>query len=127
MLKNRSCFTEFDKNTDRFECIGNTSATIRFLEYPANEVPGVPKNCICSVDKKLIPLTYISNTNVVELKFNVVDMTAAEDFDSLLFEGNWKAIQAPQCTKEMRYQGPSGIIIFSHPPTAEEVCNIHKC
>lgn len=58
---------------------------------------------------------------MVELKFNVVDMTAAEDFESLLFEGNWKAIQAPQCTKEMRYQGPSGIIIFSYPQPAEEV------
>lgn len=124
ILKNRNCYTEIDKNTDRLECVGNTSATLRFLEHPWNDVPGIRKNCICAVDKnKVIPFTYISNSNVVELKFNVLDMSSSEDFDSLLFEGYWRPIQAPKCTKEMRYQGPSGKIILSHPPmTPEEVC-----
>ncbi|XP_074031451.1 uncharacterized protein [Leptinotarsa decemlineata] len=120
-IRNRNCQTRISKDTNRLECFGNTSATLRFYEVPWMDVPGIPKDCLCSVDKnKLIPFTFTSTSNVVELRFNVLTMNASDDSETLFFEGTWKFIKTPGCTKNMRLSGPSGTIIFAYPVPEDE-------
>ncbi|CAH1119115.1 unnamed protein product, partial [Phaedon cochleariae] len=120
-IKHRACQTVISKDTNRLDCLGNSSATLRFYELPWADVPGVPRDCLCAVDKdKLIPFTYVSTTNVVELRFNVIGMNASDDFDSLFFEGSWKFIKTPGCERDLRLRGPSGEVVFSYPPPPEQ-------
>ncbi|XP_056645743.1 uncharacterized protein LOC130450988 [Diorhabda sublineata] len=122
IVKNRRCETVISRDTNQLECFGNTSATLRFYEVPWNDVPGVPKDCLCTVDKsRLIPFTYFSTSNVVELRFNVMGMNASDDFDTLLFEGHWKYIKTPGCRKNLRYRGASGEIAFHYPTSFDGI------
>lgn len=122
IVKNRHCNTIISKDTNQLECFGNTSATLRFYEIPWNDVPGVPKDCLCDVDKnRLIPFTYFSTSNVVELRFNVFGMNASDDFNTLFFEGNWKYIKTPGCKKNLRYRGANGEVAFSYPTPYDQV------
>ncbi|KAL1491919.1 hypothetical protein ABEB36_012439 [Hypothenemus hampei] len=45
-IKNKHCDTELNQDTERLECIGNISATLRFFEVPWNDVPGLPRKDI---------------------------------------------------------------------------------
>ncbi|CAH1100889.1 unnamed protein product [Psylliodes chrysocephalus] len=122
IVKNRHCNTIISKDTNQLECFGNTSATLRFYEIPWNDVPGVPKDCLCDVDKnRLIPFTYFSTSNVVELRFNVFGMNASDDFNTLFFEGNWKYIKTPGCKKNLRYRGANGEVAFSYPTPYDQL------
>ncbi|XP_023310248.1 uncharacterized protein LOC108907793 [Anoplophora glabripennis] len=124
VIKNRDCETRVSKNTDRLECFGNMSATLRFFELPWADVPGVPRDCLCAVDKdKLMPFTYVSASNVVELRFDVTGMNASDDFSTLFFEGSWKTIKTPVCSRNLRLRGPSGELLFVYPtPPSEANC-----
>lgn len=116
IIKDRSCRTILSQDADRFYCLGNTSATLRFFEVPWNDVPAVPKDCLCSgEDERQLPFNYISSTNVVELRFDVFSMNSSDDFTTLFFEGTWKFIRAPVCKRNLRMQGPSGEIAFHYP------------
>lgn len=122
VIKNRNCVTKISKDTDRLECYGNRSATVRFFEVPWNDIPGVPRDCLCSIDKdRLLPFTYISTTNVVELRFDVTGMNASDDFSTLYFEGSWKFIRTPVCTRNLRVRGASGEVSFNYPALPEDV------
>ncbi|KAJ8915070.1 hypothetical protein NQ315_014325 [Exocentrus adspersus] len=108
IVKNRNCETRVSQDTDRLECLGNSSATLRFYELPWNDVPGVPRDCLCAVDRdKLMPFTYVSSSNVVELS-------------TLFFDGSWKIIRTPLCSRNLRYRGPSGQVIFAYPTPSDE-------
>ncbi|CAG9759748.1 unnamed protein product [Ceutorhynchus assimilis] len=121
-IRNRNCNTKLNKDTDTLECVGNITATLRFFEVPWIDVPGIPRDCLCDVDKNLLlPYTYISSANVVELKFDVSSMNASDDFNSLFFEGNWKFIRTPACELNLRKTGPNGELIFKHPSEDKEL------
>ncbi|XP_066247763.1 uncharacterized protein [Euwallacea similis] len=121
-IKNRNCDTQLNGDTERLECIGNITATLRFFEVPWSDVPGIPRDCLCGVDKnKLLPYTYISSSNVVELRFDVTGMNASDDFGSLFFEGHWKFIRTPLCELNLRKTGPNGELVFKYPPEGVEV------
>ncbi|KAG5885527.1 hypothetical protein JTB14_022016 [Gonioctena quinquepunctata] len=121
-IKRHNCETKINQDTNRLECFGNTTATLRFYELPWTDVPGIPKDCLCAVDKdRFIPFTFVSTSNVVELRFNVIGMNASDDFETLFFEGSWKYIKTPACSKNMRLSGPSGALVFTYPPSVEEV------
>ncbi|XP_022909988.1 uncharacterized protein [Onthophagus taurus] len=122
VIKNRSCKTRFSQDTDRFQCYGNTTATIRFFDIPWSDVPGVPRDCLCSDDQSDQPYTYVSTSNIVELRFNVINMNASDDYTTLFFEGSWKFIRTPECTLNMKKNGPSGEILLKHPTeNADEI------
>lgn len=125
-IKNRHCTTKVSKDTDRLECSGNETATVRLFEVPWSDVPGVPKDCLCAVDKdRLMPFTYVSTSNIVELHFDVTGMNSTDDFTTLSFEGTWVFIKTPICTNNLRMKGPSGEVLFNYPSkSAEEVRNI---
>lgn len=99
------------------------SAALRFYDVPWNDVSPVPHDCLCSVDETArLPFTYVSTSNVVELRFDVIGMNSTDDFTTLFFEGTWKFIRTPACKMKLRLQGPSGEIVFQHPPpTPQEV------
>lgn len=120
-IKNRNCKTKISKDTDRLECTGNTTATVRLFEIPWADVAGVPKDCLCSVDKdKLMPFTYVSTSSVVELRFDVTGMNASDDFNTLSFEGSWKIVKTPLCSRDLRMRGPSGELLFNYPHESSE-------
>nr|CAH7729401.1 unnamed protein product [Callosobruchus chinensis] len=107
----------------RLECVGEMtpSATVSLHEKPWPDVPPVERHCLCHVrSQTLLPFTYVSASNVVEIRFNVVGMNASDDFDTLSFEGSWKFIKTPSCSKDLRYKGASGQLIFTHPPHHSE-------
>ncbi|XP_044271339.1 uncharacterized protein LOC123015593 [Tribolium madens] len=123
-IKNRDCKTKLSKDTDRLECFGNTTATVRLFEIPWMDVPGVPRDCLCSLDKdKLLPFSYVSTSNVVELRFDVTGMNASDDFTTLSFEGTWKLIQTPVCPSNLRMKGPSGELAFIYPNKSPQETN----
>ncbi|KAJ8974832.1 hypothetical protein NQ317_019499, partial [Molorchus minor] len=103
IVKNRDCKTGISKDTDRLECVGNTMATLRFFEVPWLDVPGVPKG---------LP--------VLQLRFDVTGMNASDDFNTLFFEGTWKFIRTPVCSRNLRYQGASGEVHFEYPTPPHE-------
>ncbi|KAK9889675.1 hypothetical protein WA026_007054 [Henosepilachna vigintioctopunctata] len=124
IIKNRNCATRVSKDTDRLVCDGNTAAAIRIFEIPWSDVPGIPKDCLCAVDKdKYMPFTYVSTSNVVELRFDVIGMNAADDFTTLFFEGTWKFIKTPRCKKDFRMQGANGEVAFKYPNRASDESN----
>lgn len=120
MLK-RHCDTLLNRDTERLECSGNVTATLRFFELPWEDVPPIPRDCLCGVDKdRLLPFTYVSSSRVVELRFDVTEMNASDDFNSLFFEGSWKVIRTPACGAELRRSAPNGVLTFSFPSQGAE-------
>ncbi|XP_050310643.1 uncharacterized protein LOC126746434 [Anthonomus grandis grandis] len=122
LIKHRRCTTSRNPETERLECDGDIGATLRFFEVPWIDVPGVPRDCLCGLNKdKLLPFTYVSSSNVVELRFDVTNMNASDDFNSLYFEGVWKYIRTPTCDLNLRKSGPNGELVFSFPPEGSEI------
>lgn len=134
----RVCHTTSSADTGRYRCTGNTSATLRIYEVPWADVPGVPRDCFCSSDasnisnsgtgptpapnqQPLMPFTYVSTSQVVELRFQVTHMNATDDYDSLYFEGFVKFVRMPLCAKNTRRMGPSGEILFQAPGKIDQV------
>lgn len=126
IIKGRHCQTVRDPDMKRFQCHGNASAALRFYEVPGDDAPAVPRDCFCSTgETQQLPFTYVSSSNVAELRFDVTGMNATDDFTTLFFEGTWKFIRTPTCKKNMRIQGPSGALAFYYPSeTADEVSEI---
>lgn len=128
IIKNRNCETRVSRDTGRLMCDGNTTAAIRIFEIPWLEVPGVPRDCLCSVDKdKFMPFTYVSTTNVIELRFDVTGMNATDDFTTLFFEGTWKFIRTPTCGRDYRMKGPNGEVSFSYPSETPDQVRLKNC
>ncbi|KAL3267780.1 hypothetical protein HHI36_006909 [Cryptolaemus montrouzieri] len=124
IIKNRNCRTTVSKDTDRLVCDGSSSAAIRIFEIPWPDVPGVPRDCLCSMDKdKFMPFTYVSSTNVIELRFDVTGMNATDDFTTLFFEGTWKFIRTPTCKRNLKMRGANGEVTFSHPSETPDELN----
>ncbi|KAH1003364.1 hypothetical protein HUJ05_011289 [Dendroctonus ponderosae] len=120
-MMNRRCATLLNPDTERLECAGNVTATLRFFEVPWADVPPIPRDCLCGVDKdKLLPYTYVSSSRVVELRFDVTSMNASDDFSSLFFEGSWRVIRTPVCALGLRRSGPNGQLTFHHPALGAE-------
>lgn len=117
IIKGRQCKTYKDPDAGRLQCSGNVTAALRFFEAPWNDVPPVPKDCLCAISdaQQLLPFTYVSTSNVAELRFDVIGMNATDDFTTLFFEGTWKFVRTPMCKRNMRLQGPSGEIAFRYP------------
>ncbi|XP_030765063.1 uncharacterized protein LOC115889262 [Sitophilus oryzae] len=121
-IRNRNCDTRVSRDIERVECVGNVSATIRLFEVPWNDVPPTPRDCLCGVDKtRLLPYTYISSSNIVELRFDVTGMNSSDDLSTLFFEGSWKFIRTPTCELDLRNRGANGELIFTHPAERREV------
>lgn len=112
VIKGRDCHTSLNSNTDRLHCYGNTSATLRIYEVPWRDVPPVPRDCICSRESVILPFTYVSTSQIVELRFDIKDMSSTDDFESLYFEGSWKIIRMPVCSRKQRKSAASGAITF---------------
>lgn len=125
VIKNRNCRSLISPDTDRYQCYGNTSATVRLFDIPWPDVPGVPRDCFCSVENTPgQQFVFLSTSNVVELRFNVMGMNASDDFTTLFFEGTWKFVRAPMCTMDLRKGGASGEIVLHHPvENTDEVSN----
>lgn len=125
MVKGRDCRTGLNTNTDRLHCYGNTSATLRIYEVPWLDVSPVPRDCLCGTDSEMLPFTYVSTSQIVELRFDVREMSPSDDFDMLFFEGSWKVVRMPGCTKKLRKNAPNGVISFySQSKSAEEVSRL---
>lgn len=116
VVKGRKCKTRLDPFAERLQCFGNTTATLRFYDVPWNDVPPVPRDCLCGGDDgNHLPFTYISTSNIVEVRFDVTNMNATDDYNSLFFSGTWKFIKTPSCGKDLKLSGPSGEINYDHP------------
>lgn len=122
IVRGRDCRTSLNPNTDRLHCYGNTSATLRIYEVPWGDVPPVPRDCLCSRESDILPFTYVSTSQIIEVRFEVTGMSATDDFDSLFFEGTWRVIRMPTCSKKLRKSAPSGSVTFyAQSKSAEEV------
>lgn len=125
IIKGRSCETRFSKDLERYQCFGNATASVRAFNVPWNDAPGAPRDCFCSgggMKDAMMPFSFVSTANVVELRFDVINMNASDDFTTLFFEGTWKFIRAPTCRSNLRLHGASGEITFTHPAeTANDV------
>ncbi|XP_045473238.1 uncharacterized protein LOC123679795 [Harmonia axyridis] len=124
VFKNRNCVTKVSRDTGRLMCEGNATAAVRIFEIAWLDVPGVPRDCLCSVDKdKFMPFTYVSTTNVIELRFDVTGMNATDDFTTLFFEGTWKFIRTPTCSRDFRMKGANGEVSFNYPSNTPDQLN----
>lgn len=89
---------------------------MRIFDIPWPDIPGVPRDCFCSTENEAGQhFVFLSTSNIVELRFNVIGMNASDDFTTLFFEGTWKFVRAPICTMDLRKSGASGEIILHHP------------
>ncbi|KAI4460830.1 cubilin [Holotrichia oblita] len=102
VIKNRDCRSRISPDTDRYQCYGNTSATVRIFDIPWPDVPGVPRDCFCSTENEAGQhFVFLSTSNIVELRFNVIGMNASDDFTTLFFEGTWKFINCENYPRVM--------------------------
>lgn len=121
----RLCKTREDIDQGRFQCFGNTTATVQFYELPWSGDGGtaVPRDCLCADESGIVPFTFISTAHIVELRFNVLWMNSTDDFTTMFFDGSWEFIKKPVCSKNLRKFGASGDIYFRSPSrTPDEVC-----
>lgn len=134
------CHTTASADTARYRCTGNTSATVRVYEVPWADVPPVPRDCFCSSEASnmtagaappatlppLMPYTYVSTSQVVEIRFEVTHMNATDDYDSLFFEGFVRFVRMPLCAKNTRRMGPSGEIVFEGRERTQDQVRYHN-
>jgi hypothetical protein len=82
----------------------------------------IARDCLCSNADPELPFVYTSKSHVLELQFNVFNMTVTDDYRLLGFEGTWEFIRKPLCTRKQKLSGPSGEIPFMSPNrTPDEV------
>lgn len=130
MLTNRQrCKTLLNPLLSQLNCEGNAAAaSMRIYDVPWKEAPAYMRDCICGIPDKHLPYTYVSTSNVVEIRFDARDMDAGDDYGNLNFEGTWQFVKMPSCAGPgMRKMGASGEVGFVYPSenANEVVCEKH--
>lgn len=126
--KRKRCLTRDSARTNRLACLGRPKAALKVYEVPWPGAPGLPRDCLCSSPPGLLPFVFVSNSHVVEVRFEAVNMSATDDFKNMFFEATYEFIKTSVCTKSQKISGASGEInlrLPSHIP--DEVSNfIHS-
>ncbi|XP_034840103.1 uncharacterized protein [Maniola hyperantus] len=108
----RLCRSVHSAHSPWFRCGGNPTAAVRIFERPWRDSgPGVPRDCLCS---DVSDYEFTSTSMVAELKFDVVNMSAVDDFRSFGFEASVEFIRLESvCESTHRVYGASGELKLS--------------
>ncbi|XP_072943885.1 uncharacterized protein [Epargyreus clarus] len=108
----RLCRSVHSAHSPWFRCGGDPTAAVRIFDRPwKNKGPGVPRDCLCS---DVGDYEFTSSSSVAELKFDVVNMTAVDDFRSFGFEASVEFVRLEAvCESSHRVYGPSGELRLS--------------
>ncbi|XP_034948578.1 uncharacterized protein [Chelonus insularis] len=112
-----NCISELDPHSGRPRCLadaGTRDANLNLYEVPWRDVK-LPRACLCDNTSHL-PLTYISVSKALELKFTVSEQAPYEDFETLFFYANFELIRVPECPRKQRLRGEGGELKFTAPP-----------
>ncbi|XP_041977811.1 uncharacterized protein LOC121732087 [Aricia agestis] len=103
----RLCRTVHSAHSPWYRCAGDPTAAVRIFEKPWKDSgPGVPRDCLCS---DVGDYEFTSRTQIVELKFDVVNMTAADDFRAFGFDASVEFVRLDSpCEGSHRVYGSSG-------------------
>ncbi|XP_013139476.1 PREDICTED: uncharacterized protein LOC106104080 [Papilio polytes] len=118
----RLCRSVHSAHSPWYRCGGDPTAALRVFERPwRDNGPRVPRDCLCS---DVGDYEFISKTTVAELKFDVVNMTATDDFRSFGFEATVEFVrQEILCENTHRAFGASGELrLMSSPNTELDRC-----
>ncbi|GBP31499.1 hypothetical protein EVAR_84609_1 [Eumeta japonica] len=116
---NRLCRSVHSAHSPWFRCAGDPTAAVRIFSRPWKDSgPGIPQDCLCS---DVADFEFTSTSPTVELKFDVVNMTAADDFRSFGFEASVEFVRYDDpCERTHKIHGASGELRFaSRSPLSE--------
>ena len=100
------CETVRDESLDRYQCRyhGRARSELRLAEVPW---PGVRvwRDCVCADRNTAEPIVVESTSSVLELQYDVFNMTADEDFYSYSFIAKYEFLRKTACKTETRING----------------------
>ena len=108
-----TCATEADLHTGRARCSPSELADPqgRFGELKIFDIPHgdvrIPLGCFCDNTSSLYntPITFLSNSRVLEVSFTVTKLNLSEDFADIYFHASYEMVPVPECRKELRLRG----------------------
>ncbi|XP_045485141.1 uncharacterized protein LOC110995642 [Pieris rapae] len=105
------CRSVHSAHSPWFRCGGEVTAAVRVFDRPWKDSgPGVLRDCLCS---DVFDYEFTSTSTVAELKFDVVNMTAMDDFRSFGFEASVEFVRVEShCEATHRVHGPSGELLL---------------
>ncbi|XP_050664549.1 uncharacterized protein LOC126965122 [Leptidea sinapis] len=115
----RLCRSVSSAHSPWYRCGGEPTAAVRVFDRPWRDSgPGVLRDCLCS---DVIDYEFTSSSTIAELKFDVVNMSALDDFRSFGFEASVEFIRVEAtCEGTHRVNGPSGeLLLYSHSSVLE--------
>ncbi|XP_011559939.3 uncharacterized protein LOC105390349 [Plutella xylostella] len=117
----RLCRSVHSSHSPWFRCAGDPTAAVRIFDKPwKNSGPGIPRDCLCS---EIEEYEFTSTASVAELKFDVVNMSATDDFRSFGFEASVEFVRLDticENTRVHKVHGASGELRFvSRSPMSE--------
>ncbi|XP_035784702.1 uncharacterized protein LOC118462806 [Anopheles albimanus] len=110
-----SCATESDGHTGRARCSypeaepDSRTGELSIYDVPYPDVR-IPLGCFCdntSISSNA-PLTFISNSRILELTFDVTRLNISEDFADVYFHASYDFIRVPECRRRLRLRGSGG-------------------
>ncbi|XP_037073714.1 uncharacterized protein LOC119094908 [Pollicipes pollicipes] len=118
------CETVRDERLQRYRCRyhGGARSELRLAEVPW---PGVRvwRDCVCADRTTGTPIVVESTASVLELRYDVFNMTAAEDFYSYSFIAKYEFLRKTACKTETRINGSSGAMNLERREESEGRCD----
>ncbi|XP_028030461.1 uncharacterized protein LOC114243244 [Bombyx mandarina] len=108
----RLCRSVHSAHAPWYRCAGDLTAAVRIFDRPWKNIgSGIPRDCLCS---DVGDYEFVSSSTVAELKFDVVNMTATDDFRSFGFEASVEFVRYDSvCESTHRVYGASGELRLS--------------
>ncbi|XP_055843991.1 uncharacterized protein LOC129910587 [Episyrphus balteatus] len=120
-----ACTTDSDLHTGRPKC-NQIDPDGRITELKLYDVPfrdvKIPLGCFCDNTSALYnaPLTFISNSRIMELSFTVTRLNISEDFADVYFFASYEFKRVPECRKRLKLKGSGGEDEIKYPLKSQD-------
>lgn len=108
-----TCNTDTDLHTGRPKCSmidpDGRISELKLYDVPFRDVK-IPLGCFCDNTSSLYnaPLTFLSNSRIMELTFTVSKLNISEDFGEVYFYASYEFKRFSECHKKMKLKGSGG-------------------
>lgn len=121
-----ACTTDSDLHTARPRCNqldpDGRITELKFYDVPFRDVK-IPLGCFCdntSVLYNNAPLTFISNSRIMELTFTVSRLNISEDFADVYFFASYEFKRVSECRKRLKLKGSGGEDEIKYPMKSQD-------
>ncbi|CAD7083100.1 unnamed protein product [Hermetia illucens] len=119
------CSTDTDLHTGRPKC-SYADPESRLSELKVYDVPfrdvKIPLGCFCDNTTALYnaPVSFLSNSRIMELTFSVTRLNITEDFADVYFYASYEFKRYAECRKKTRLKGAGGEDEIKYPFISED-------